>query len=1321
MRLAGIKINICFWYLDTSLIDTIVKTLRENNYDPEYCSCRATGELTKSLKRGVTDLIISDFDLPDTVRESIEKVHREIAFDVPFIYLVGEKNEPHAAESLKHGTWDYLLKTHLTKLVPTIYSSQKYRKVLKHSRQVEEDRDRHQELSRILVDYSQDPILILDKEWNVLFANARAASRIGHPGKASSDIVNRIKSMIVDAHGNPHQELSAILNRTRPLRDEQLYVGFKREDGTVRYGFLQIQMIDAPEISEQVIVITFRDTTELMEAEIELVESESKYMSIFNAVPDGMALLDPESFEVVEVNKRIGEMFGFDRKKSIEQNIRSWTEKGKGYCRQELSNAARGLTDENPVSYVYLSKSAKGREFWTENSFSQFTINDKKHIILVIRNIQEERVLEHSLRESREHFRNLAENSPDVIMRFDTDYRHLYVNKTVEQQLGIPVGEFLNKSHGEMGVFPEDMVNFWESSMKKVFEKGEANTVEFDIGGQDGNAVSYEWRIFPERDEKGKISSLLTIARNITETRKSARAIQESEERLKLALEATSLGMWDWDLTTNEVYFSPIYFSMLGYGPDDLPHELETWVSLMHEDDRAMALDTVHQSIDRKAERFEMDFRMRCKNGTYKWINGRGRAVSFDEEGNTIRLTGMHEDISERKRNEAIQQTVFNIGNAVNNTKNLDELYEKIREYLGEVIDTTNCFLAIYNEENNTLSLPFLRDEKDSFTEFPAGKTLTGYVIKTGETQLIDAEIEKQLTEDGLIEMVGTPCVSWLGVPLRLDNKILGVFVVQSYDSDTVYTREDVKILEFVSDQIAVAIERKRDQDNIRENQEKQRRIFESSPDPIIVVDPEGFVTDYNTALLEILNITNEKVIGQKIFHFINPRDWRKALQNFDLTWKEGFIKNLEFRLFRADGTPFEAEVSTGAIYNNEGDPESMVINFKNIDERKQYERNLREAKEKAEESDRLKTAFLSNMSHEIRTPMNAIVGFSDLLNDPNIPDEDKGEFIAQINLGADNLMHLIDDIIDISKIEAGQIQINTSEVMLHDLVSEQIVMFRQNLERLDKKQIELRMTWNWPDPALNIHSDPFRLKQIVSNLLSNAIKFTDEGFIELGVESDEGKLRIYVKDTGIGIRHEKQSIIFDRFMQGHDSKTKLYGGTGLGLAISKNLTELLGGEIGVISSPGAGSEFWIRLPVSEVDPVRARSKEKEPVKTSWKGRKILVAEDDHSNYILISKALKTTGVELIWARDGRETLSLYNKHAAELDLVLMDIRMPEMNGYECTKEIKKHNPSMPVIAQTAYAMATERELSEKAGCDAYITKPLQMKHLLKIMQAHLK
>ncbi|RLE00439.1 MAG: hypothetical protein DRJ13_08530, partial [Bacteroidetes bacterium] len=456
------------------------------------------------------------------------------------------------------------------------------------------------------------------------------------------------------------------------------------------------------------------------------------------------------------------------------------------------------------------------------------------------------------------------------------------------------------------------------------------------------------------------------------------------------------------------------------------------------------------------------------------------------------------------------------------------------------------------------------------------------------------------------------------------------------------------------------------------------------------------------------------------LYRFIKKMHWRLSFQNFAETWKKGYLKNMEYQVVRPDGITFDAEVSTGAIYDSEGKPESMVLILKNISERKEAERKILEAKYKAEESDRLKTAFLSNMSHEIRTPMNAIVGFSDLLSDEQLNPEERRDFIAQINQGADDLMRLIDDIIDIAKIEAGQVNVHIAECFVRELFKELHLMYIQNIKRTGKEDVNIRLEWNWPLNELAIYTDPFRLKQILVNLMSNAVKFTEEGEIVLGIQEHPEGVYFYVKDSGIGIREEKQKVIFDRFMQGHEAKTKLYGGTGLGLAISKNLAEILGGTIGVDSKSGEGSTFWFILPRNEV-PLKYEAALRTPSSNlrSWDDKKILIAEDDQSNYYFLSESLKDTGVEIIWSKDGEETMKMFREHS-DLDAVLMDINMPLINGYECTRRIKEERPSLPVIAQTAYAMSGEREVSREAGCDDYLSKPIKVSELLETLSRHI-
>jgi PAS domain S-box-containing protein len=1056
------------------------------------------------------------------------------------------------------------------------------------------------------------------------------------------------------------------------------------------------------------------------EAERALKESRDRYASIFNCVTDGIVLMDSQTRKIMDCNPRFLEIFGFKKKDIHDLDAALYSAADEGYTmervRKYIDQAAQS---GKPVTFEWRNIHNSGEKIWTLNSISLVKIDEKDQILLVTRNIDEQKQLEQSLLASQEHFRALAENSPDVIMRFDREHRHLYVNSAVVEQLGLAQEEFKGKTHAEMGIFPAHLVKLWEDSLDRVFTSGKPHTIEFEVELND-RKICYEWRLYPEIGSSEAIQSVIGVARDITRSKRSQEALTQSEERLNLALTATNLGLWDWNLVTNQVYYSPIWFSMLGYEENELAHEFDTWTTLLHPDDKDQSVSHVQKAIASQNVTFEFEFRLRRKDGNYNWIRSMGKAVDFDDHGKTTRFTGIHQDIHAKKREEEIKQVLIEISNAVSSTHSLDELYSLIRLSLGRVVDTTNCFLALYHEDSDTLTLPFMEDEKDAFTEFPARKTLTSYVIKTGEAQLVDVEREKELTKLGEIEPVGAPCVSWLGVPLRHEGKTIGVFAVQSYTEDAVYTEEDAELLEFASDQIALAIDRRRHQDRLRSNQERQRRVFESSPDPMMVVDPQGLILDFNSAFVEVLGVDPKLVYGQKIFGFIQRDHWRASIKDFHKTWDQGYLKNLEYQVVRPDGKTFDAEVSSGAIYASDGKPESMVLIIKDISERKEVERKILEAKYKAEESDKLKTAFLSNMSHEIRTPMNAIVGFSDLLLDEQLTPQERRDFIAQINQGADDLMRLIDDIIDIAKIEAGQVNVHIAECFIRDLYKELHLMFIQNIRRSGKEEVNLRLQWDWPLNELAIYTDPFRLKQILINLLSNAVKFTEKGDIVLGLKEHPDGIYFYVRDSGIGIREDKQKVIFDRFMQGHETKTKLYGGTGLGLAISKNLTEILGGMIGVESKSGEGSTFWFILPRNEV-PLKYEAALRAPARDlkSWEGKKILIAEDDHSNYYFLFEALKDTGVEILWSKDGEETLEIFRANK-DLDLVLMDINMPLLNGYECTKVIKKEQPDLPVIAQTAYAMSGEREISREAGCDDYLAKPIKVSELLDTLAMHL-
>lgn len=393
---------------------------------------------------------------------------------------------------------------------------------------------------------------------------------------------------------------------------------------------------------------------------------------------------------------------------------------------------------------------------------------------------------------------------------------------------------------------------------------------------------------------------------------------------------------------------------------------------------------------------------------------------------------------------------------------------------------------------------------------------------------------------------------------------------------------------------------------------------------------------------------------------------------------------------------------------------------IQDITARKEAEIQLEKAKEKAEESDRLKTAFIANISHEIRTPMNGIMGFANLLKEPGLEGSKQEEFIEIIHQSGNRMLNIINELIDIAKIESGQMEVKEEETSVNDLVDGLCDFFSPEA---GSKGLTLKTSKPEHQPNDTLFSDPDKLDQILKNLIKNAIKYTDAGTIEFGYKPADSEFLFFVSDTGLGIDPEVKEKIFERFRQADITISRQFEGAGLGLSISKAYVEMLGGKIWLESEREKGSTFLFTVPNKQGEKTVRPSRDadyEEPGEGFLDGLTILVAEDDPVSYKFFVEMLRDKGIAFIRCDNGREAVEKINNQPG-IDLVLMDIKMPVMDGYEATRRIKESHPEIPVVAQTAFASRLDEEKAFRAGCDAYLSKPVREKKFFQVLNKLLK
>ena len=580
---------------------------------------------------------------------------------------------------------------------------------------------------------------------------------------------------------------------------------------------------------------------------------------------------------------------------------------------------------------------------------------------------------------------------------------------------------------------------------------------------------------------------------------------------------------------------------------------------------------------------------------------------------------------------------------------------------------------------------------------------------------------KKVLTEQGVRSL--------FAYPLKIGNKLEGFIGIEYIQDLYTFEEEYLEIMKIAADIIGFSLERKQSEKSLKRTEQLYEKIFENTGAATVTIKPDTTILMVNSEFERLLGYKRNEVEGKiRLVDLLDNKD-QSVLRKYHhllMSNPDAVPKNYEFSYQNKKGDIRFAFMTGSSLI----DTKNCLISFIDITEFKDVENQLRLAKDKAEESDRLKSAFLANVSHEIRTPLNAITGFSSLLANPNLQLDKKEKYIKQILNGSNELVNLIDDVLDISRIESGTLNPKITEFLLNVQLEEIQEFYNDFKDQYAKDNLEIKLNVPEGSEKLLVKTDQMILQQILGSIIENAIKFTSSGSIEYGYSiipdkpdpAQDQSLLFFVKDTGIGISKKDKNRIFERFVKIVDKDAHLYRGVGLGLALAKDLAHLLGGEIWVESGLGKGSTFYFTVPYEALSIKKAdKQANGKRQERDWSGKTILIAEDTESNYLYIEEILSPTNARLIRASDGLEAIEIFRANKDTIDLVFMDILMPEYDGFEATQLIRKIKKDIPVIAQTAFTFEGEMEDGLYAGCfNDYVLKPFNIKVIYKLFEKYM-
>jgi len=1052
-----------------------------------------------------------------------------------------------------------------------------------------------------------------------------------------------------------------------------------------------------------------------------LVQSENRFRVIADNSPSLLRMTDSRN----EFTFFSQPWFTFTGRSSERQLRESWLELVHAEDSEALRNQLKAkFIARESFELSYRLRRADGNYRWMQENGTPYYDQEgefKGYVCSAVditerRQKEKEKIQEDAIRYSKERLQKGLSQANIFAISVEKDGIISFCNEFFLQKTGWSEQEIIGRYLFD--IFEPDLE---ENSTQLSQVDGFLNTFEGKLQTAQEHRLQIRFNTIVLNDRTGNISSVTIVGEDISEKIRFQEALKESNTRLQDLFDNANDLIQVTGANGKILFTNRAWKQTLGYTDEELK-DLKI-MDILHPDYAIETYKTLGR-VKKTAQASNARTALVAKNG--KRIDLAGN-FSYDEKDNEFRAYLY--DITEKVRAEKAQKLYYDIATLTLNSNNLENLYDGFYNTLRRVIEVDSFLIALkdrYDEQK--IYFPYYVNSRFASKEGIQGINFAKYAVEKFERPIFLYEevikqiiLKKKIMPDTVIPKV------WLGVPLKLGEKIIGMIILQSFKDYKLYTKKDLELLSFISGQLAIAIKRSQNQEEISHQAARLKAVFDSGSHLMWTVNRQMIITRFNQKASSANNVLGRNNIVPDELIGINDQKDQTTQGEFLYFWLNKYRKTFEGKQQHFESKIIDEagnEVWYEIFLNPVKIPGVEVLEeisgvAHNITTKKKYELALAEAKEIAEKSLEVKKRFLSNMSHEIRTPMNGIIGMIELLADSHL-NEEQQSWISTMRKSSETLLNILNDILDLSKIEAGKMELRKTPLSLQALIDKLFALFAQ---RALSKEITMSYHFDSQVP-LFIHADETRLLQILSNLTSNGLKFTEHGEINLRFshvwqKEKWHKIKVEVQDTGIGIPEEKLNVLFKAFSQADNSYTKSYGGTGLGLVISQELCKLMNGEIGVFSEVGKGSTFWFTFEAEECKEEEVPKEETisnkegsviERINTSIK---ILVVDDNAVNLKVAKSILQKAGCKVETAQSGQSAINLVQQNS--YDLIFMDIQMPVMNGVMTTERIKSLGlPYVPpIIAMTAFSMQEERQSFLQAGMDDYVSKPIKAQVLI--------